>query len=68
MCYEAGRDRVHGMEHVSLVALRHLNSVYETIANLMHPCKVIGVAMNSRLLSSDQATEERERVRDELSA
>ena len=66
LCYEVGRVGVHGMEHVSLVSLPHLKSVYETMANLMHPCRVIGVAMNSRRLSPEQAEQERARVRDEL--
>lgn len=66
MCYEATRDACHGMEYVSLVSLSHLKSVYETMANLMNPCRVIGVAMNSRLLGDDEAERERQRVRDEL--
>lgn len=66
MCYEAGRTVVHGLESFSLYSLSHLKTVYETMANLMNPCRVIGVAMNSRLLTSDQAEQERERVRQEL--
>jgi uncharacterized NAD-dependent epimerase/dehydratase family protein len=62
MCYEAGRVGVHGMEQVSLVSLPHLKTVYETMANLMHPCRVIGIAMNSRQLSAAQADEERQRM------
>ncbi len=66
LCYEVGRTTVHGMEEVSLVSLSHLKSVYETMANLMHPCRVIGVAMNSRRVSAEQAEEERVRLRDEM--
>ena len=66
MCYEAGRVGVHGMEQVSLVSLPHLKTVYETMANLMHPCRVIGIAMNSRQLSAAQADEERQRMRELL--
>ena len=66
MCYEAGRVAVHGMEEVSLVSLMHLKTVYETMANLMHPCRVIGVAMNSCQLSPEQAEQERARVHREL--
>ena len=66
MCYEAGREGVHGMEYVPLTSLGHLKTVYETMANVMHPSRVIGVAMNTRLLSDKQADAERARVQDEL--
>ena len=66
MCYEAGRPATNGMEYVPLQPLAKLVEVYETMANLMGPSKVIGVAMNSRLLNADQAEAEREKVRAEL--
>ena len=67
LCYEAGRTRIHGMDkEESLVSLSHLKTVYETMANLMHPCRVIGVAVNSRLLDDDQARDECQRVESEL--
>jgi uncharacterized NAD-dependent epimerase/dehydratase family protein len=66
LCYEAGRDRVNGMEQIPLKSLPELKSVYETMANLMGPSEVIGVAMNSRLLNDQQAEEERQRVRQQL--
>ena len=54
------------MEYVPLTPLAKLVEVYETMANLMGPSKVIGVAMNSRRLNDEQAEEEREKVRAEL--
>jgi uncharacterized NAD-dependent epimerase/dehydratase family protein len=66
MCYEAARPATHGMEYVPLTPLAKLVEVYETMANLMGPSKVIGVAMNSRRLNDEQAEEEREKVRAEL--
>ena len=66
MCYEAGRQGVHGMEYVELTPLDKLCEVYETMANLISPATVIGVAINSRRLNDDQADAERERVRREL--
>jgi uncharacterized NAD-dependent epimerase/dehydratase family protein len=65
-CYESRRTEVHNMPGVSLVSLAHLKDVYETMANLMHPCRVIGVAMNSRLLSESEAQAERKQLRQEL--
>jgi uncharacterized NAD-dependent epimerase/dehydratase family protein len=67
LCYEAGRQAVHGMEYVPLKPLAELRDVYETMANLVSPSKVIGVAINSRRLNARQAADERSRVRDELS-
>lgn len=66
MVYEAGRTHLYNMPEFSLVSLKHMISVYETMANLMNPCRVIGVAMNSRLLTDEQAEVERERVKAEL--
>jgi uncharacterized NAD-dependent epimerase/dehydratase family protein len=66
MCYEAARPATHGMEYVPLTPLAKLVEVYEMMANLMGPSKVIGVAMNSRRLNDEQAEAEREKVRAEL--
>lgn len=66
MCYEAGRKSVHSMEHIALKSLADLCDVYEKMANLMFPSQVIGIAMNSSNLSSEEAERERERVRSEL--
>ena len=66
MCYEVGRENVNGMGHVPLKPLPQLIEVYETLANLMGPSKVIGVAMNSSFVSADEAERERERARSEL--
>ena len=66
MCYEAGRPATHGMEYVPLQPLAKLVEVYEMMANLMGPSRVIGVAMNSRRLNDEQAEAEREKVRAEL--
>lgn len=66
MCYEAGRKTVHGMDHVPLAPLDKLRDVYETMANLISPSKVIGVAVNTRRLNDEQAARESERVSREL--
>jgi uncharacterized NAD-dependent epimerase/dehydratase family protein len=66
MCYEAGRTHIHGMEYVKLQPLDKLIQVYETVANLVSPSKVIGIAVNTRRLSAEQAAAERERARKEF--
>ncbi len=62
MCYEAGRKAVHSMEHIPLKSLTELCEVYERMANLVFPSQVIGVAMNSRNLTDEEAEQERELV------
>jgi uncharacterized NAD-dependent epimerase/dehydratase family protein len=66
MCYEAGRTHVHGMEYIPLQPLGKLIEVYEAVANLVSPSKVIGVAVNTRRLNAEQAAAERERARKEF--
>ena len=66
MCYEVGRKAVHSMEHIPLKSLAELCDVYEKMADLMFPSQVIGVAMNSRNVTAEEAERERERVRSEL--
>lgn len=66
LCYEVGREAVNGMPYVGLQPLAALRDAYESMANLMGPSKVIGVAMNTRLISADAAESERARVQDEL--
>ena len=66
LCYEADRPHVHGMDYVPLVPLVKLRDIYETMAGLMQPAKVIAVAMNGRRRNPEQAEIEKERVRSEL--
>ena len=66
LCYEVGRTAIHRLEHVKLPSLSKIRETYETMASAMHPCRVIGVAMNSRTVSASEAEVERIRVRDEL--
>ncbi len=67
MCYEAGRKTVKTMDHVAIQPLNKLVRLYEEMASVRHPCKVIGVAMNGRHLTSEQAETEKRKVSDELS-
>jgi D-glutamate N-acetyltransferase len=66
LCYEAARLHVMGMPSVKLTPLVELRELYEKIAGAVEPTRVIGVGLNSRLLSPEDAERERERVRDEL--
>jgi uncharacterized NAD-dependent epimerase/dehydratase family protein len=67
LVYEAGRRTVMGMEYIPLTPLATIVEVNEAMARLANPTsRVIGVAMNSRLLDTNEAEAERERVRREL--
>lgn len=66
LCYEMGRDRIFGMEQYPLPSLKRAIEVYEMAANVMHPCRVIGVAINGNTFSDAEVQAERERVRREL--
>ncbi|QEG36293.1 DUF1611 domain-containing protein [Bythopirellula goksoeyrii] len=66
LCYEVGRSWVRDMPHVNLKSLQELRTIYENTASIMFPSKIIGVAMNSRLLSEREANAERKKVHLEL--
>lgn len=66
LVYEAGRKNVHGMDYIPLPPLKKILEVNEMMASLAMPSQVIGIAMNSRLLTPEEAEAERKRVRSEL--
>jgi uncharacterized NAD-dependent epimerase/dehydratase family protein len=66
LCYEAARPHLMGMPGVQLTPLAELRTLYESIGSAVFPTRVIGVGMNSRLLSPEEAERERKRVRAEL--
>ncbi len=46
MVFEAGRDKVGGMEHIPLMPLSAQRQLFETMGSIYQPCKTIAVAMN----------------------
>lgn len=62
LCYEMGREVVFGMPSVPLPPLEKVIEFYEAAANLMHPCRVIGVAVNGQKFSDAEVAAECERV------
>ena len=65
-CYEVGRQRVKGLDQVALLDHRRMIDAYESIAALRHPTRVIGIGMNSRSVSPDEAEAERQRMQAEF--
>jgi len=66
LCYEMGRRVVFGMEDYRLPALPNVIEFYETAARIMHPCRVIGVAVNGQKFSDTEVEIECRRVETEL--
>jgi uncharacterized NAD-dependent epimerase/dehydratase family protein len=65
-CYEQGHTRLRHLKDFPIPPLRDMLRLYETMANLMHPCKVIGLGINSRKATAQEAAYERARVQEEL--
>ena len=64
VCFEMGRQAVEGMEDVPLPPLEQLLSFYTAAANVMHPCRVIGLAVNGRRYGDDEVAAECRRLED----
>ena len=66
LCYEVGRTCFSGIVGRKLPTLTDLRVAYESVGRLLHPTRVIGVAMNGRRISAADAESEKDRVRHEL--
>ncbi len=66
VCYEMGRTHIRGMPEFPLPPLQELIDYYERTANIMHPCRVIGVAVNGHCYSDAEVSEECARVEKEF--
>ncbi|QEF97503.1 hypothetical protein Mal15_15430 [Stieleria maiorica] len=61
-CYEAGRTHVKGLDDVPLTPIKQQMDAYLVAANLRHPCKFVGIGINTRNLSDEEASAEIERA------
>ena len=66
VCYEMGREAVFGMPEVPLPPLRRVIDFYLDAANIMHPCRVVGVAVNGMRFADAEVAAECARVEDEF--
>ena len=66
LCYEMGRTAVFGMEQVRLKPLAEVRRFYETAANILYPCRTVGVAVNGHRFNDDEVAAECDRVESEL--
>ena len=61
-CYEAGRQNVKGIDHMPIPDLKRQMEALRQLANLRHPCRFIGIGVNTRNLTASAAAEEIERA------
>ncbi len=66
LCYEVGRTHVAGIEHVPIPPLAEIKRLNEIMGSIHMPCKVIGIAMNSRKVSAEEAEQERKQLREQF--
>ncbi len=66
MVFEAGRTQVGGIEHVAIPNLKRMCELFEIMASVQQPCKMIGIAMNGRKVQPDEAARISKQVEDEL--
>lgn len=66
LCYESARPEIHNYPGMKFPMLQKVREIYEQMANLMNPCRVIGVVLNSRRISAAEADDERKRVEQEM--
>ena len=63
-CYEAGREQVKGLDNIAIPPMESQIAALEAVANLRHPCRFVGVAVNTRVLSPEEAASEVRRAGD----
>jgi uncharacterized NAD-dependent epimerase/dehydratase family protein len=66
LCYEVGRSSVTGFPDRPIPPLAEIKRLNETMASIMQPCRVVGLSMNSGLVTPEVAEQERERARQEF--
>lgn len=64
--FEAGRETVGGLEHMTLPSLQKQRELFETMASIYQPCETIGLAMNGRRLTKSQADKLAQTVESEM--
>ncbi|MDP6794267.1 MAG: DUF1611 domain-containing protein [Verrucomicrobiota bacterium] len=64
-CYEMGRKMAKGAATVALPTINSQRELYLAMANAAHPCRFIGVAINSRTVDEAAYLAERDRIQTE---
>ncbi len=65
-CYEMGRQTVYGMDDQRLPPMDRVIEFYHMAANILHPCEIVGIAVNGRGYSDEEVAAECDRVSDQF--
>ena len=65
-CYEAGREMIKGFDDLKITPLKDQMNLFLAAANVRHPCKFIGIAINTRNFTPEQARAEIDRAEAEF--
>ncbi len=57
-CYEIGRETITGIPHLPIPPLDEIMRLNEQVASVLHPCRIIGFAINGRLVGPERTDEE----------
>ena len=55
LCHQAGRTVVHGYENTPIPSLAKTREIYETAAGWLKPASVVAIALNTYMMSEDEA-------------
>lgn len=58
LCHEYGRDILRGTKDTPMPSIEQMIPLYESVAEPVFPAKVIGIALNTRVLSEQDAQRE----------
>jgi uncharacterized NAD-dependent epimerase/dehydratase family protein len=65
-CYEMGRQRIDDMPECAHPPHERVIAFYEAAARIMHPCRVVGVAVNGQRFPAEAVAAECRRVEKQL--
>lgn len=63
MCYEVGREYVHNMPGIKIPPMETIIKLFEDMASVMFPSKIIAFAFNSNNVSELETEKEREKIK-----
>ena len=66
MCYEAGSHNIRHVDDCPIPPLEELVTMYETLAGVICPSRVVGFCSNTRNLNDEEARRELESVEDRM--
>lgn len=66
LVFEAARFTVGGMDDVPIPSLARIRELFETMASIHQPCATLGIAMNGRRVTPEEAADLAKHLEDEM--